>query len=285
MLPAVLVNKSYSGNSKMEFETILFDIADGVATITLNRPDVMNSLNAQILDDLLAAIDIIRNSEDVRALMITGSGRGFCAGADLASGGHKAPFADQQSIGQGIGYSLTVGYNAVIQGLHDLPLPKICAVNGVAAGGGVGVALSADIVLAAESAKFIQVFVPQLGLIPDCGATWFVPHRVGRARAMGLAMLGEKLDAKTAEEWGLIWKAVPDEDLMAEARDIAVRLANGPTQALNRVSRVITSAMENDLASQLHLEQVNQIELGNTEDFREGVSAFIEKRKPVFKGK
>lgn len=267
----------------MPYENILVEIAGHVATLTLNRPTSLNSLNKGLIDDVRNALRALRVDANVRALIVTGAGRGFCAGADLANAGFNDGV--QRSVGEGISHSMEIGYNPLIRDLTGFPKPVIVAVNGVAAGGGVGLALGGDIVIAAKSAYFVQVFGPKLGLVPDVGCTWFVPHLLGRARARALALLGDRLAAEKAAEWGLIWAAVEDATLMTEARAIAERLAKGPTLAFGEIKRVLDAATENTLDQQIELERRTQQRLGDTDDFREGVTAFLTKREPQFKGK
>jgi 2-(1,2-epoxy-1,2-dihydrophenyl)acetyl-CoA isomerase len=267
----------------MSYENILVETAGHVATLTLNRPTSLNSLNKGLIDDVRNALRALRVDANVRALIVTGAGRGFCAGADLANAGFNDGV--QRSVGEGISHSMEIGYNPLIRDLTGFPKPVIVAVNGVAAGGGVGLALGGDIVIAAKSAYFVQVFGPKLGLVPDVGCTWFVPHLLGRARARALAMLGDRLPAEKAAEWGLIWAAVDDASLMTEARAIAERLARGPTLAFGEIKRVLDAATENTLDQQIELERRTQQRLGDTDDFREGVTAFLTKREPQFKGK
>lgn len=267
----------------MAYENILVETSGGVATLTLNRPSSLNSLNKGLIDEIRTALRTLSRDTSVRALIVTGAGRGFCAGADLANAGFNDGV--QRSVGEGISHSMEIGYNPLIRDLTGFPKPVIVAVNGVAAGGGVGLALGGDIVVAAKSAYFVQVFGPKLGLVPDVGCTWFVPHLLGRARARALAMLGDRLPAEKAAEWGLIWAAVDDDNLMTQARMIAERLAKGPTLAFAEIKRVLDAATENTLDQQLELERRTQKKLGDTEDFREGVTAFLSKREPQFKGK
>jgi 2-(1,2-epoxy-1,2-dihydrophenyl)acetyl-CoA isomerase len=267
----------------MAYENILVETKDNIATLTLNRPQALNSLSKGIIDDIRAALRQLGGDASVKALIVTGGGRGFCAGADLAAGGWNDGV--QRTPGEGISHSMEIGYNPLVRELSEFPKPVVVAVNGVAAGGGVGLALSGDIVLAAKSAYFVQVFGPRLGLVPDMGCTWFFPHLLGRARSRALAMLGDRLPAEKAAEWGLIWAAVDDAQLMTEARAIAERLAKGPSNAFREIKRVLDAASSNTLDQQLELERRVQRGLGDTEDFREGVTAFLTKREPQFKGK
>ncbi|WP_042690292.1 2-(1,2-epoxy-1,2-dihydrophenyl)acetyl-CoA isomerase PaaG [Azospirillum sp. B506] len=260
-------------------KTILLDIADGVATVTLNRPDRLNSFTAAMHEELRGALAAVREDSSVRCLLLTGAGRGFCAGQDLSdravAPGQEAP---------DLGASIETNYNPLVRTLRDLPMPVICAVNGVAAGAGANIALACDIVLAARSASFIQAFC-KIGLIPDSGGTWTLPRLVGHARAMGLAMLGDKLSAEQAESWGMIWKAVDDDKLAEEAGALARQLATQPTRGLALIKRALNVSLDNDLDSQLDLERDLQREAGRTQDYREGVAAFVAKRAPKFEGR
>lgn len=261
-------------------EPILQSSSDSVLTITLNRPEALNSLNRALMDQFRAALAVAAADASVRALIITGAGRGFCAGADLV----EQPATPPVSRGQGVSDGMTSHFNPLARDLAAFPKPTVAAVNGVAAGGGVGLALACDIVIAARSATFIQVFAPQLGLVPDMGCSWHLPRLVGAARARGLALLGDKLTAENAVQWGLIWQAVEGDALMPQAIELATRLAAGPTRGLVRTREVLAAAFDNDLAAQLDLERRTQFELGNTEDFAEGVRAFVQKRAPNFRG-
>lgn len=267
----------------MNPSNILLQTEDGIATLTLNRPDNLNSLNMAIMDEIRAALRALAKDDGVKVLIVTGAGRGFCAGADLTSMGGGD--TGGRSIGEGVAHSMEIGYNPLVRDLSGFPKPVIVAVNGVAAGGGVGLALCGDIVLAARSAYFVQVFVPRLGLVPDMGCTWFFPQLLGRARSRALAMLGDRLPAEKAADWGLIWSCVDDDKLQAEARALAQRLAKGPQRAYRELKRVLDEAPLNTLDEQLENERRTQRVLGDTEDFREGVVAFLTKREPQFKGK
>jgi 2-(1,2-epoxy-1,2-dihydrophenyl)acetyl-CoA isomerase len=267
----------------MAYENILIDVKDGVATLTLNRPQSLNSLNKGLIDDIRTGLRALAKDDAAKVLVVTGAGRGFCAGADLANAG----FGDgvQRSVGEGISHSMEIGYNPLVRDLAGFPKPVVVAVNGVAAGGGVGLALCGDIVIAAKSSYFVQVFGPRLGLVPDMGCTWFFPQLLGRARSRALAMLGDRLPADKAAEWGLIWACVADDALISEAQALAQRLAKGPTNAFREIKRVLDAAAFNTLDQQLELERRVQHGLGDTDDFREGVTAFLTKREPQFKGK
>lgn len=258
-------------------DPILLDIQDGVAVITLNRPERLNSFNAAMHEALRESLRTVAAS-GVRALLLTGAGRGFCAGQDL-SDRNVAPGAERPDLG----LSMEKNYNPLIRTLRGLELPVVCAVNGVAAGAGANVAFACDIVLAARSASFIQPFC-KLGLVPDSGGTYFLPRLVGTARAMGLTMLGDKLSAEQAETWGLIWKCIDDDKLKDEALALVRHLAQQPTKSLALVKRAIYASAANTFEQQIDLERDLQRQAGYTEDYREGVAAFMEKRAPQFKG-
>ena len=262
-------------------QPILQSLESGVLTITLNRPEALNSLNRALMEQFREVLATASADEAVRALIITGAGRGFCAGADLI----EQPATPPVSRGQGISDGMTSHFNPMARDLAAFPKPTVAAVNGVAAGGGVGLALACDIVIAAKSATFIQVFAPQLGLVPDMGCSWHLPQLVGAARARGLALLGDRLTAEDAAEWGLIWQAVDDSALRQHAGEIAARLAAGPRLGLVRTREILVEAFDNDLAAQLDLERRTQFELGNSNDFAEGVRAFTQKRPPNFTGR
>ncbi|PKQ03883.1 MAG: enoyl-CoA hydratase [Alphaproteobacteria bacterium HGW-Alphaproteobacteria-12] len=261
-------------------KTLTLETKDGIALLTLNRPDVLNSIDTTLIADMRSAVAAVADDAEARVLLITGAGRGFCAGADLADPTGRE---EGMTIGQGVAHGMTVGFNPMMRELYALPKPIICAVNGVAAGGGVGLALAADIVIAAKSASFVQVFGPRLGLIPDLGCTWHLPRLVGRARALGLTLTGDKLPAETAAEWGLIWKCVADEALMDEARGVAAKLAKGPINAFGEIRRAIDAAGNNDYSAQLDYERDVQGVLGDHPNFAEGVKAFLTKKEPAFK--
>lgn len=262
----------------MGFETIQFDTAGGVATLTLNRPDKLNSFTVRMHQEVRQAMDEVAGAADIRCLLITGAGRGFCAGQDLSDRA-VAQTGDRPDLGA----SLETWYNPLIRGLRALPKPVVCAVNGVAAGAGANLAFACDIVLAARSAVFIQAFC-KLGLVPDSGGTWILPRLAGHARAMGLALLGDKLPAEQAEQWGLIWRVVDDEQIMTEARALADHLATQPTRGLGLIKQAINASLANDLDTQLDLERDLQRQAGLTADYREGVDAFLNKRPPRFTG-
>lgn len=263
----------------MRYEFLIHAVADGVAEITLNRPDVLNSFNRPMAAELHDALVRAGADPAVRAVLLTGAGRAFCAGQDLAEAmpqdGTPAP---------PIGSLVRGSYNPVVLAIRTLEKPVVAAVNGVAAGAGANLALACDIVLAAESASFIQAFA-RIGLVPDTGGTFFLPRLVGPARATALAMLGDKVPAAEAQAMGMIWRAVPAERLADEARAVAAHLATQPTRALGLIKRMVNASATNDLAAQLELEALSQAEAGETEDYREGVGAFLGKRKAVFVGR
>ena len=263
----------------MNFETIGYSSHDGLATITLNRPDRLNSFNVRMHEEVRAAFGMIEADDTVRAVLLTGAGRGFCAGQDL---GDRAVSAEDAA--PDLGHSVETYYNPLIRRIAALPMPVVCAVNGVAAGAGANIALACDIVIAARSAKFIQSFA-NIGLIPDSGGTWILPRLIGQARAMGLALTGEPILAETAAEWGLIWKCVDDDALMTEATALATKLAAGPTRGLAETKKRIRAAWGNDLDTELDEERDAMRMLGQSDDYAEGVAAFTEKRKPSFTGR
>jgi 2-(1,2-epoxy-1,2-dihydrophenyl)acetyl-CoA isomerase len=266
----------------MQFDTLLFERRDGIAHVTLNRPDRLNALNMALIADLRAAAAAIEADAEIRAVILGAAGRGFCSGADLMgsnfSGGAEA------RLGEVIGIELREHFNPMVNAWYQLRVPVVVAVNGVAAGAGVSLALLGDIVLAARSATFLQLFAPKLGLMPDLGSTFHLPRLVGTARAKGLALLGDALSAADAASWGLIWGCVEDTALQAEAQAIARRLAAGPTQAFRRIKAAFNTELPRTLSEQLALEADAQVELGNTRDFAEGVQAFRDKRAPKFTG-
>ncbi|MFN2602794.1 MAG: 2-(1,2-epoxy-1,2-dihydrophenyl)acetyl-CoA isomerase PaaG [Gemmatimonadaceae bacterium] len=259
-------------------EFIIVDFAAGITRITLNRPEVLNSFNAQMARELRGALDDARADKTVRALLITGAGRAFCAGQDLSdvpssTGGEAAD----------LGLHLRGTYNALIRAIRKLELPVVCAVNGVAAGAGANLAIACDIVLASENASFIQSFA-KVGLIPDSGGTFFLPRIVGFPRASALMMTADKIDAHRAYEIGMVYRVCPAETLQEDAMALATQLAAMPTRGLGLAKRALNASLTNDLEGQLELEADLQSEAGRTNDFAEGVRAFLEKRKPDFTG-
>jgi 2-(1,2-epoxy-1,2-dihydrophenyl)acetyl-CoA isomerase len=258
---------------------VLVSFDSGVLRVTLNRPDKLNALNPEMHKLLRQALERAAEEREVRALLLGGAGRGFCAGQDLSE-------RDVSPGAAPIDLSVSLGsyYNPLVRRLRELPKPVVCAVNGVAAGAGANLALACDIVLAGRSAFFIESF-SKIGLVPDAGGTWFLPRLVGQARAMGLALLGEKLSAEQAGEWGLIWKVVDDAKLPEESLSLAKALADGPTKGYGLIKKAMRASGVNSLDAQLELERDLQREAGYSEDYREGVTAFKEKRPPRFKGK
>jgi 2-(1,2-epoxy-1,2-dihydrophenyl)acetyl-CoA isomerase len=260
-------------------ETVLVSLEAGVLTLTLNRPDKLNSFNEEMHLALRAGFQRAADDPAVRAVLLTGSGRGFCAGQDL---GDRDP--RKGGGAPDLGATLETFYNPTLRLIRALEKPVVCAVNGVAAGAGANIAFACDIVLAARSAKFIQAFA-KIGLVPDAGGSWSLARILGEPRAKALALLAEPLEAETAASWGLIWKAVDDAALLEEAKAIAARLAAGPTRGLGLTKRAIQAAATNSLDAQLDLECQLQREAGRTADYAEGVTAFLEKRKPGFTGR
>lgn len=258
----------------MGFETILFDVAEGVATLTMNRPKSLNALNKQLIDDMTAALDRIEADDDIRCLLITGAGRGFCSGADLS---------DPTGSGGDLGDALDNMYNPFGRRLRELTVPIVAAVNGPCAGAGMSIALAADIIIAGKSASFLQAFA-NIGLVPDVGATYYLPRLVGGSRAAGMMLLGEKLPAEKAQEWGLVWDVVEDNRLMEAADKIARKLGNGPTVGLNLIRGLLAASESNGFEEQLEMEARSQSTAGATDDFKEGVKAFLEKRPAQFSG-
>ena len=257
--------------------TLLIEKHAGYRQLTLNRPDRLNALNTEMFHTLMAALGEAEADPECRAVLLTGAGRGFCAGQDLAD-------VAVRDDGPPDLKAVLERYNALVRKLRAIEMPVVCAVNGVAAGAGANLALACDIVLAAKSASFIQAF-SRIGLIPDCGGTWFLPRLVGAARARALAILAEPLSAERAAEWGLIWRAVDDDQLMSEADALAARLAAQATIGIALTKRALDAAENNTLDAQLDLERDLQDEAGHTQDYAEGVRAFAAKRAPNFTGR
>ncbi|MDY7578119.1 2-(1,2-epoxy-1,2-dihydrophenyl)acetyl-CoA isomerase PaaG [Herbaspirillum sp. RTI4] len=263
----------------MPYESILFSIDSGIARLTLNRPEKLNSFTAAMHGEVRDALERIKTDSSVRVLVLTGAGRGFCAGQDLSDRAVK-PGDSAVDLGE----SIEKYYGPLVLSLRALPFPVICAVNGVAAGAGANITLACDIVIAARSASFVEVFC-KLGLLPDTGGTYFLPRLLGTARAMGVAMLGDKISAEKAEQWGLIWKCVDDDQLISEVDALAQHFAKAPTQGLAHTKQALYQSPANTLEQQLHLERDSMRTLGNTHDYKEGVAAFLEKRAAQFTGK
>jgi len=264
---------------RTDFESIKVDVTDGVATLTLNRPDRLNSFTVAMHGEVRTALDAIAADRSIRCFVLTGAGRGFCAGQDLSD---RAVAPDAEGVD--LGASIENYYKPLLQRLRALPMPTIAAVNGVAAGAGANIPFACDLVYAAQSANFIQSF-SKLGLVPDCGGTWWLPRLIGPARAMGLALLGEKLTATQAADWGLIWRCVADDELVPTVKAAAIQLAAGPTRGYVRTRQAIDDAMLLPFEGALDVERNYQRELGRSADYREGVSAFIEKRAAHFTGR
>ncbi|ARQ00655.1 2-(1,2-epoxy-1,2-dihydrophenyl)acetyl-CoA isomerase PaaG [Pseudorhodoplanes sinuspersici] len=262
----------------MDESPILVDKRQGYRVITLNRPQRLNSFTESMHHALKAALDDAQADSTCRALMITGAGRGFCAGQDLND---RLAKPGETIV---LGGTLEEFYNPLIRKLRDLPFPVVAAVNGVAAGAGANIALACDIVVAAQSATFLQAF-SKIGLVPDSGGTWFLPRLVGPARARGLALLAEPLPAQKAKDWGLIWECYPDDELIGQGNELCERLAAGPTYGLSLIKRALDASETNDLKTQLDLERDLQRSAGSSPDYAEGVKAFMEKRAPNFTGK
>lgn len=263
----------------MDFRDISLEVAEGIARLTLNRPDKLNSFTGDMHAELRVALDRVQDDPAVRVLVLTGAGRAFCAGQDLAD-------PDMQAIGgklPDIGEIVERNYKPLVMRLHNLRVPTIAAVNGIAAGAGCSVALACDLVIAKQSASFLQAF-SKIGLIPDTGGTWFLPQRVGMARAMGLALLADKLPAAKAAEWGLIWQCVADEEFTFTVDALAKQISTAPTKALVRTRQAMHAATGNTLEQQLSFEGGMMRELGWSRDYAEGAQAFLEKRAPKFTG-
>ena len=263
----------------ISYQHISFDLADGIARLTLNRPDRLNSFNDAMHAEVRDALKRVRDDASVRVLLLTGAGRGFCAGQDLGDRA-VAPGAEPVDLSA----SIERNYKTLVLALRMLPLPVVCAVNGVAAVAGANIALACDVVVAAKSASFVQAF-SRIGLVPDSGGTYFLPRLTGTARAMGLAFFGDKLSAEQAAAWGLIWKCVDDADLAPTVEAMLRQLAAAPTRGLAATKHAIYAAAGNQLEVQLDLERDLQRELGRSADYREGIAAFAAKRSPQFIGR
>lgn len=257
----------------MQHDTILTSLENGIGTVTLNRPEVMNALNRRMRAEARAALEDL--AARARVLVLTGSGRAFCSGQDLG---------DMQAAARGdLEQVLRDEYVPLLKAIYDCPLPVIAAVNGVAAGAGANLALAADVVIAAESASFLQAFA-RIGLIPDAGGTYWLPRQIGFPRAMGAALFAEPVSARQAADWGMIWEAVPDADFAAHVAARAARLAAGPTLAYRELKTALRTGLSRDLDAQLALEAEAQGRCGRSRDFREGVSAFLAKRPARYEG-
>lgn len=258
----------------MQYDTITFDITDDIATVTLNRPDVMNALNTQMRAEITDAV--LAAGKTARVVVLTGAGKSFCSGQDLGDRANAANLDLERTLRD--------EYVPMLRAIFDCPVPTISAVNGAAAGAGANLALAADVVIASESAFFLQAFT-RIGLIPDAGGTWYLPRQMGLAKAMGAALFADKISAKQADDWGMIWEAVPDAEFEAVWKSRAAHLANGPTVAYAKVKEALRASGDNDLHTQLELEARLQGACGQTRDFQEGVLAFLEKRPANFEGR
>src|SRR6185312_1112765 len=270
------LSRGAAPGARMNYEQIRFESTGGIVRITLDRPDRLNSFTSQMHEELRDALRCVANDGSARVVMLTGAGRGFCAGQDLAD---RAVAPGDTPVD--LGASIDNNYRPLVLALRNLALPVVCAVNGVAAGAGANIALACDIVIATRSASFIQAFC-RIGLIPDAGGTFFLPRLVGTARAMGLALLGDKLTAEQAEEWGLIWKCVDDDAFASTVDALLAHLAQAPTGGLAAIKRTLYASPGNTLEQQLTLERDAQRVLGQSADYREGVTAFLAKRPPSF---
>lgn len=263
----------------MDYQNIIAEEKNGVGYLTFNRPKALNSFNVDMHREVAEVLNLWTKNPDVRCVVISGEGRGFCAGQDLGD-----RVVDPNAEAPDLGYSIETYYNPLIKTIVNMPKPVICAVNGVAAGAGANIALACDLVIAVKSANFVQAFC-RLGLVPDSAGTWFLPRAVGHARAMGLALLGDKLPAETAKEWGMIWDVVEDAELKAKVTELAERLAKQPTFGLSLIKKAIHQSSNNTFDEQVLLERDLQRIAGRSEDYREGVQAFMNKRVPNFKGR
>ncbi len=263
----------------MDYQNIIAEEKNGVGYLTFNRPKALNSFNVDMHREVAEVLNLWTKNPDVRCVVISGEGRGFCAGQDLGD-----RVVDPNAEAPDLGYSIETYYNPLIKTIVNMPKPVICAVNGVAAGAGANIALACDLVIAAKSANFVQAFC-RLGLVPDSAGTWFLPRAVGHARAMGLTLLGDKLPAETAKEWGMIWDVVEDVELKTKVTELAERLAKQPTFGLSLIKKAIHQSSNNTFDEQVLLERDLQRIAGRSEDYREGVQAFMNKREPNFKGR
>ncbi|NUG22516.1 2-(1,2-epoxy-1,2-dihydrophenyl)acetyl-CoA isomerase PaaG [Acinetobacter lactucae] len=263
----------------MDYQNIIAEEKNGVGYLTFNRPKALNSFNVDMHREVAEVLNQWTKNSDVRCVVISGEGRGFCAGQDLGD-----RVVDPNAEAPDLGYSIETYYNPLIKTIVNMPKPVICAVNGVAAGAGANIALACDLVIAAKSANFVQAFC-RLGLVPDSAGTWFLPRAVGHARAMGLTLLGDKLPAETAKEWGMIWDVVEDAELKTKVTELAERLAKQPTFGLSLIKKAIHQSSNNTFDEQVLLERDLQRIAGRSEDYREGVQAFMNKREPNFKGR
>ncbi len=263
----------------MTYETINFSANNGIARLILNRPERLNSFTVQMHEEVRKALESIEGNANVRVLLITGAGRGFCAGQDLSDRA-VSPGDDSVDLGE----SVEKRYNPLIRTITSLPIPVVCAVNGVAAGAGASIAFACDIVIAKQSSKFVMSFA-NIGLVPDSGGSWVMPRLVGHARALGMALTGDPVSAEQAADWGLIWKCAEDDQFEANVEALLEKFSKAPTRGLVETKKLIRTAFTRSLNEQLDMERDKMRTLGQSEDYKEGVDAFMHKRVPVFKGK
>lgn len=265
----------------MQEHPVLFQAADGVATITLNRPETLNAMNNELMQGITDSLTTVERDHSIRAVVITGQGRGFCAGADLvgvANPKPSSPATERENESEAEGDDT---FNTAMRALMNCPVPTVARINGPAAGGGFGLALACDVTIAGQSAFFVATFGPKLGIVPDMGATWNIPRRVGRARALGLTLLGTRLSAADAERWGLIWQSVPDDELDHAVTDIVATLKRSSPATATRIRQTIDAALDNDFSDQLDLEMEHQAVL-IPRNMQDGARAFLEKKEPSF---
>ena len=276
-VPILYTSQSHSeaSENKMSQKFVQYSIDSGVATITLNRPDTLNAMNNDLMNSISDCMNQVVEDKQIRVVVITGAGRGFCAGADLSN----VATDDKQDNN-----SMDDVYNPVLRAIYDSPVPTVARVNGPAAGGGMGLALACDIVIAAKSAFFVATFGPRLGIVPDLGSPWTLPRGVGRSRALAAAMLGDRISAEKAEAWGLIWRSVPDNELDTEVDQLTSRLKVSSSEAMVRIRQSIDAAHHNSFSDQLDLEMLHQSVL-IPRNMQEGAAAFMEKREPAFKAR
>jgi len=264
----------------MSYKTIIFNIKNDIARLTLNRPKVYNSLSPLMLDELLDVMQKIDPDKGIKALLVNAKGKGFCAGADLAGG--ALDFQSNEPVGEQVFRVMEERFNPMLDAIYNLKVPTIAAIDGVVAGGGVGLALTFDIVVATPKSQFSLVFLPQLGIIPDMGASWHMPHKLGIPKAMGHAFLGEPISGEEAARTGMIWKCLPEDKFESGINNILKRLSHGPTRAFPKARHAFGKALKNSLPEQLEYEAEIQRELCNSPEFKEGVQAFVEGREPDF---
>jgi 2-(1,2-epoxy-1,2-dihydrophenyl)acetyl-CoA isomerase len=265
----------------MQEHPVLFHAADGVATITLNRPETLNAMNNGLMQGITDSLKTVERDHSIRAVIITGQGRGFCAGADLVGVANKEPGPSNRANESSDARDGDDTFNTAVRSLMNCPVPTIARINGPAAGGGFGLALACDVTIAGHSAFFVATFGPKLGIVPDMGATWNIPRRVGRARALGLTLLGTRLSAADAERWGLIWQSVPDDNLDQAVADVVAILKRSSPATATRIRQTIDAALDNDFSDQLELEMTHQAVLV-PRNMQAGARAFLAKKEPTF---